>query len=182
MKHFVCPDCGLDYDTVMPLDTVRAVRSYPRRYKALLTGVFDDDEDPDAVVNRRPDDSTPSALEHTARAAHVIDATGPLIRRASVEDEPTLKWFDFEERSAERRYNESSRREVLAEIETACADLAATLDTVGDDDWTRVAHFDTDDRTVLDLARDAVHAGSHHLRQIEKVLEQVRGRPSSPNW
>lgn len=181
MRGFVCPDCGLDYGTVKPLDAIRAIRSYPRRYRAFLTG-FDDDEDPDALVRRRPDPATPSALEHAVRAAYVIDATAPLIRRTIVEDEPSLPSFDFEQRPTERRYDEESRREVLSEIETACADLATTLDTVDDEDWLRIAHFDDGDRTVLDMARDAVHAGSHRLREIERVLPQVRGRPLRSNW
>lgn len=173
-----CPDCGLELDTISPLDAVRAVRSFPRRYRALLTG-FDDRENGDALVRRRPDPSTPSALERAAAVADLLDASAPMIRRTTVEDQPTLAHFDAQRRDAERAANERSLREVLDEIDTACADLAATIEMVDDDDWSRVAHLDSGDRTSLEMARDAVHEGSHTLRDVEEGLRQVRGRPSA---
>ncbi|HEX2275399.1 MAG TPA: hypothetical protein VHG90_16165, partial [Acidimicrobiales bacterium] len=74
-------------------------------------------------------------------------------------------------------YNERPLPQVLSDLETACADLTATLDTVEADGWTRLGRFDYGERSILDLTRNAVHEGSHHLRDIERVLNQVRGRP-----
>ena len=45
------------------------------------------------------------------------------------------------------------------------------------DDWTRTAVFDFGDREVIDMARNMVHEGSHHLRDIERVLRSVIGKP-----
>ena len=43
----MCPECGLDYDTVSPSDAVAAVRSFPRRYREALFGFTDQtDEQP----------------------------------------------------------------------------------------------------------------------------------------
>lgn len=173
-----CPDCGLDFGTVMPLDAVRAVRSYPRRYRALLTG-FDDDEDGDALVRRRPDASGSTALETAARVADVLDATAPIIRRMTVEEAPTLEPPSSQGRDAPRSANERPVREVMDEIDTACADLASTTEMVDDDDWLRTAHFPTGDRTVLEMARSAVREGSHGLREIERIMRRVRGRPTA---
>jgi hypothetical protein len=177
-KGQTCPDCGLDIGTVMPLDAVAAVRSFPRRYRGLLTG-FDDDEDADALVRRRPDPSTPSALETAARVADVLDATSPIIRRMTVEDEPSLDLPGTQGRDSPRPANDRPIQEVLGEIDTACADLASTTEMVDDDDWLRVGHFPGGDRTVLDMARNAVHEGSHNLREIERIMRQVRGRPAA---
>ena len=55
MSSYVCPECGLDYDTVSPEDAAVAVRSFPRRYREAMAGI---DED---VLRRRP---APEARMH----------------------------------------------------------------------------------------------------------------------
>lgn len=181
MNDHVCPRCGFHADTVMPLDAIRAIRSFPRRYRAVLTS-FDQDEDPDSLVRRRPDASTPSALEYAAEAADLLDATAPLVRRMAVEDVPSLPDPGRQRRDDQVPDNERSVREVIGELETACADLPMTLETLDGEDWTRLARFPSGERDILTLAREAVHVGSHNLRDIERVLAQVRGRSSEPDW
>ncbi|HEX2041041.1 MAG TPA: DinB family protein [Acidimicrobiales bacterium] len=181
---WVCPECGLDYNTIKPLDAIAAIRSFPRRYRAALS-TFGRDEDPDSVLRRRPAPDVWSALEYAAHVADVIDDIAPAVRRITIEERPSFppSW-DPDERAVagaygERPpYNERSLPEVISDLETACADLAATLDTVEADGWTRSGRFDYGERSILDLARNAVHEGSHHLRDIERVLRQVRGRPA----
>jgi hypothetical protein len=175
MAGWVCPECGLEYGSVKPLDTIAAVRSFPRRYRAALT-TFGRDEDPDALVRRRPEPGVWSALEYAAHVADMLDRFAPAIRRMLVEDRPTLPFFEPEARVQDDHFNERPLRSVVAEVETACADLAGALDTVGADDWTRTGVFDWGERDVITTARNAVHEGSHHLRDIERVLRRVRGR------
>ncbi len=175
MARRVCPECGLDYGSVKPLDAIAAIRSFPRRYRAALT-TFGRDEDPDALVRRRPEPDSWSALEHAAYAADMIDRYAPAVRRMLVEDNPTLPFFDPESRVDEERWIERPLRDVVSDMETACADMASTLDTVDSGDWTRTGRFDWGERDVLSAAREAVHVGSHHLRDIEQVLRRVRGR------
>jgi hypothetical protein len=170
-----CPVCGLDFESIKPLDAIAAIRSFPRRYRAALT-TFGQDEDADAVVRRRPEPDDWSALEHAAFAADMIDRYAPSVRRMLVEDNPTLPFFDPDSRVEDERWNERPVRDVVWAMETACADMASTLDTVGADDWTRTGRFDWGERDVLGAAREAVHQGSHHLRDIEQVLRRVRGR------
>ena len=182
MAGWVCPECGLDYDTVKPLDAIAAVRSFPRRYRAALTQ-FGQDEDADSILRRRPEPGVWSALEYAAHAADIIDHLAPAIRRMTVEDRPVLTSWDPDERAAAGAYNETapynerSLPRVISDMETATADMAATLETVEADEWARTGRFDFGERDVLTTARNAVHEGSHHLRDIERVLSQVRGRP-----
>ncbi len=184
MAGWVCPECGLDYDTIKPLDAIAAVRSFPRRYRAALT-TFSRDEDADSILRRRPAPDVWSAIEYTAHVADIIDDIAPAIRRIAIEERPSFppSW-DPDERAlsgayGERPpYNERPLPQVLADLETACADMAATLETIEADEWTRAGRFDYGERTILDLTRNAVHEGSHHLRDVERVLNQVRGRPS----
>jgi len=106
----------------------------------------------------------------------MLDHLGPAIRRIIVEDEPTVTLFDNEQRAAAQAYNRQARSEVLGWLELTCADLASILEAVGTGDWLRIGHLDRGDRDALALAREAVHEGSHHLRDVQRVLNEVRGR------
>jgi hypothetical protein len=108
--------------------------------------------------------------------ADVLDHLGPAIRRITVEDEPTITFFDNDRRAEEQAYNRQDRDEVLGWLDLACEDLASILGSVAPDDWTRIGHFEWGDRSALAMARNAVHEGSHHLRDVQRVLGQVRGR------
>ena len=136
------------------------------------------DDRPDAVFRRRPDPHTWSALEYTAHVADVLDHLGPAIRRIVVGDNPLISLFDNEERAAQQRYNELERAEVLGWLELACAELASVLEAVNPDDWTRTGRLEAGERDALTVARHGVHEGSHHLRDVQRVLNQVRGRRS----
>ncbi|MCA1676351.1 MAG: class II holin family protein, partial [Actinobacteria bacterium] len=59
----------------------------------------------------------------------------------------------------------------------ACAELASVLEGVSPDDWTRTGLLAGVPRDALTMARDGVHEGSHHLRDVHRVLATVRGRP-----
>ncbi len=152
-----------------------AVRSFPRRYRALLVTPGSDDG-PDAVFRRRPDPRTWSALEYTAHVADVLDHLGPAIRRIVVGDNPSITFFENDERAAQQRYNELERAEVLGWLELACAELSSVLEGVRADDWTRTGRLEAGERDAVTVARDGVHEGSHHLRDVQRVLNQVRGR------
>jgi hypothetical protein len=154
-----------------------AVRSFPRRYRALLVTPGSDDG-PHAVFRRRPEPSTWSALEYTAHVADMLDHFGPAIRRIVVENNPSISFFDNDERARTKRYNELERAEVLGWLELACGELASVVEGVNADDWTRTGRLEAGERDALTVARNGVHEGSHHLRDVQRVLNQVRGRPA----
>jgi len=154
-----------------------AVRSYLRRYGARLAGPGTDNDDPNASIRRRPDPSSWTALEYTAHVADVIDRTGPVIRRVLVTDEPELSFPQPDEVHADPSWNRLDRTEVLVWLDLATAELASVLESVGPYDWARTARFEWGSEDALGLARTAVHEGSHHLRDIERTLAAVRGRP-----
>lgn len=175
---WVCPQCGLDYDTILPPDAVAALRSYPRRYLELFPA-RDDDEKPAGVIRRRPEPAVWSALEY---AAHVGAALGELanaIRVMTIEDNPTINEFnDPDVQVNEERWNEQSREEVLARLRDAADHAATVVENVPRDSWHRTAVFPWGDRDALTMARNAVHEGYHHLRDVDDVLKRVVGSPS----
>ncbi len=152
-----------------------SVRSFPRRYRALLAAPGSADG-PDAVFRRRPNPSTWSALEYTAHVADRLDHVGPAVRRTTFENQPVIEVFDSDDRAAEKAYNVLDRTEVLGWLDFACAELASVLEGVNADDWTRTALVAGVPRDALTIARDGVHEGSHHLRDVQRVLAAVRGR------
>ena len=173
-RAWVCPNCGLNYDTISPNDTIVSIRSYPRRYRDALGDL----EDPARVemLRRRPDAKTWSVLEYTA---HVRDGLGWMadtFQRMQREDHPTIEHEDADERAAAQRFNEQDPEAVLDELATNADRAANNLAQVRPDEWTRTATFAWGDRDLLTMARNAVHEGYHHLRDVEKVLQQVRGR------
>ncbi len=174
---WTCPECGLVYDTISPRDAALAVRTYPRRYRYILTH-FGPGEDVDDVIRRRPHGGVSwSALEHAAHAADTLDLLAPAIRRVTTETNPRLSFPDAIERAEAERYNEQGLLDVLSRMETACADLSMTIEYMDPNDWSRTATVDGETREAIDLARDAVHQGAHHLREIERVLAEVRRVP-----
>jgi S-DNA-T family DNA segregation ATPase FtsK/SpoIIIE len=174
---YVCPQCGLDYDTILPADGVTALRSYPRRYRELMAA-RDDDDKPDGVIRRRPEPSVWSALEYTAHVADVEDELAGAIARMVREDNPTISdGMDPDQRAADARYNEQDREATLEHLRAACENAAKVVADVPNDAWSKMATFPWGDRDALTMMRNAVHEGYHHLRDVADVLRKVTGRP-----
>jgi hypothetical protein len=177
VSGWVCPECGLDYDRIAALDTIAAVRSYPRRYREALFGFSDEtSEDPDAVVRRRPDPSTWSALEYTAHVRDLLAWTAAAVRRLNREREPVVEGFDPDGRARADAYNAQDVTDVLDGMGEAAQQLANALGEVDANDWGRTGTFPWGERDILTTARNATHEGSHHLRDVERVLRAVIGR------
>ena len=170
---YVCPGCGLDYSTISPPDAKVAIRSYGRRYRAALAASMDDDAD-EALVRRRPDATTWSALEYAGHVADAFEFIATSIRRMHESTSPTLETMDFEGRVVSERYNEADPAAVLQRLEASATHLAEEVDRVGPDGWHRGATFPFGERDVLTMTRNGVHEGSHHLRDVERVLEAAR--------
>jgi hypothetical protein len=156
------------------------VRSFPRRYREALFGFTEaTDEQPDAVVRRRPAPSTWSALEYTAHVRDVLEWMADTIRRMNREREPTIDSFDQDQVALDDRYNDQDVDRVLDGVAAAADRLVAVLRDVDAGDWGRLGHFSWGDRDMLTMARNAVHEGAHHLRDVDRVLRAVVGHPPS---
>jgi hypothetical protein len=182
VKGWVCPECGLQYDPISPADAIAAVQSFPRRYREALFGFADDideavDEDVDAVVRRRPDATTWSALEYTAHVRDALEWTAAAVRRINRERGPIIEAYDPDVRADVERYNEQAPSTVLDQLEQSADRLVAEMGDVDASDWQRTGHFPWGERDLLTTARNAVHEGSHHLRDVNRVLRAVVGHP-----
>lgn len=174
---WTCPECGLKYDTILPADAAAAVRSFPRRYRELLPQ-RDDDEKPDGVIRRRPEPTVWSALEYTAHVADVFVELGRDVRRITTEDNPTITGgMDPDQLAIDAKYNEQDREAVLERLMAEAEAMATTIESVPNDAWSKTGTYSFGEREALDMARNAVHEGYHHLRDVQSVLSRVIGQP-----
>lgn len=170
-----CPECGIDYDKLAAGDLAVAVRSYPRRFRSLVT-TFDEHEDEDALIRRKPDAATWSALAYTVHVADVFEWHADAVRRMLDTDDASIAWPSSDEAAWETSANATDRDAALDRLARESNRLAAVLDDVHGEAWTREAEFDWGRRDILATARNAVHEGHHHLDDVERVLASARGR------
>lgn len=136
--------------SISPADAAVALRSYPRRWRALLARAEDEDQ-PEGVLRREPPDGGPSVLGHLGATVGALTEAGGDLR---VEGAP------------------GDDVDALDRVATA---LAAAVDGVDADAWARPT---SGGGTLLDVVRRAVVAGSEHLRDAERTFDQVVGRPA----
>ena len=168
-----CDECGFSEESVSPADVVAALRKFGRRYRAPLTR-FLPGEDGDSLLRQRPAPGVWSALEY---AAHVRDVFGwydERVQRSLVEDRPSFDGPSHEEVAEAERYNEQDPIAVADALAANAERLADTFESVPDDGWDRVHLRWGEERTVLLVARRAVHEGNHHLLDIGRGLRKVR--------
>jgi hypothetical protein len=170
-----CPGCGLDLDGIKPPDAIVTVRSLPRRWQGAFAKAGNE-EDTEALLRRRPSGGGASALELACRVAEVLDLLERHVRRTAVSDQPDLSPADADPAAVSVCADRPSGG-VLDQLSVAAEALASTLDGVAPGAWLRPATLDGRLTDVRGLARAAAHEGTHHLRDVEEVLRDVRGRP-----
>ena len=172
-----CPGCGYLAAKVGPADAAAAARSFPRRFRGLL--VRPDDVDPE-IVHRRAADGEPSALDHTEVAATGMAAAGRALVRIDAQpgtgvdlDPPPGPGQPVAGAAGSRRLDQ-----VLERLQESADQLVNAFERFHGDAWAHPGTLaDGTAVTALDVARAGVHAGAHHLRAAERVLERVRLLP-----
>jgi hypothetical protein len=168
---------GPDVSRLSPSDAVAALRSYPRRFRALLT-TFDNDESPDDLVHRTGPDRL-SALDHADRAARVFALLGNAARSVLVEESPVLApaVLEHQERDSIQPAGPGAGIASVSDLlELEARHLAETAERVSADDWNRIGTIAGSGQQVraIDLVREAVRSGSLHLRAAEAAIEAAR--------
>lgn len=157
-----------------PDDAAVAVRSFPRRFRAVFARPDDEDRWEPDEIGRRIGPEGRSAADHLlaadgvlALAARVCDQArrGDAVHPA-VADLSTATWDD----------DHTPVPALLDQLEATAETTAATLDRVPTDDWgtpVRIADHDASP-SLLGVVQDAVAAVAAHLRAAERVLAAVR--------
>jgi hypothetical protein len=171
-----CPTCGFAPDTVSPTDAVVSLRSFPSRWRSALA-VHLDDPDPEAMLAGRTAPGEWSALEHAGHVRDVLHALDIRLQRALREDEPVLPETHVTPPSGA---NEQGLAVVLAALTLSSDQFAETVGRVGPSEFSRRARRAGETITALDLVREAVHEGSHHLHLATRTLADLRSAASTP--
>ena len=169
-----CPTCGFAPSTVGPADAAAAVRSYTRRWRALL--VRPDDPDPE-IVHRRTGPDEPSAVDHAVASAAGMAAAALALERLHMEEDAEVDAgpAPHEVPSPTGAAGDLPLRRVLDQVAAAADELASAMTLFRGDRWAAPGRLsDGQPVDALDLARGGVHAGTHHLRGAERVLAGVR--------
>jgi hypothetical protein len=151
---------GLDVSHLSPEDVVAALRSYPRRFRELLTSV-DESEVP------------AEAIDHADHVARSLALLGESMRQVLVKDEPTLLPAVADDSGREWAHSgASSIDDVLAFLTMEANALADAVADVPAEAWTRRGVVAGSNRpmSALDIAREAARTGSDHLRAAERAL------------
>ena len=173
-----CDECGFVAETVSPSDAVVALRSFGRRWRGAMALL---DKEDDAVLRRRPAAGVWSALEYLAHTRDAIAVNGWAMTEALAKDHPVLEWPGGADPSAPADDHPVSTTpdadSGLAELAANCEQVATRADKVDPGDWRRPATLRggrDEEVDALWFLHHAVHEGSHHLRDVQRVLETVR--------
>ena len=168
----------MDLSKLSPSDAAVALRGLERRYRGLFAGLGDD-ESPDDLAHRPAGGW--SAIEHVVAAARAISSADRSLAAVVTQDSPTVAPADVDPAARPHPQAPSGPlHERLAELGFEANGLADRVHAVDAADWTRTAVVGDGSGqtlTALDIVRVAVDAGVSHLRDAERVLTQVRGRP-----
>lgn len=153
---------GVDPATISPADAAVALRSYPRRWRGAFA-VVEYEEEGEELLRR----GEPSAIELLGAACKLLEEAHGWLSRIQTSDEPQLGRMQPVPQGAKGS---------LDEFEAIATALAADVEAVPAEAWTRTGRLDDSDVTALDLVRRAVATVSDRLRQAERTLREQVGR------
>ena len=166
-----CAKCGFDARTVSPSDAIAAIRSFPRRYRRILQDALLDFDYGDQIISTRPS-AMWSALELTAHVRDALHVFEKRMQRIVQEDSPSLAEAELE--APPTSAHEQGVELVLATLLSTSDEFARTASRISGDDWVRKGTLGGDEVSALDVLREAVHDGAHHLRDLERVIAAAR--------
>lgn len=163
-----------------PSDAAVAVRSFPRRFRALLAHADDRDDpeqqvDPDELARRVGPDGT-SAADHLVAADGVLALVDRALEQGVGRQDPVL--HPAVSRLGEVGFEDPRRplAALLDQLETTAADCAARIERVPSEEWARHVRVADHDRAVglLEIAQDGVDVVAAHLRAAERTIAAVK--------
>jgi hypothetical protein len=160
-----------------PSDAAVAVRSFPRRFRAVLARPDDDEErvDPDELARRVGPDGH-SAVDHLLAADGVLALADRALEQVRSDPDPVLHPGVADLAGVSFDDPHSPLAGLLDQLEATAARTARRIDDVPTDDWARHVRIAGHDAAagVLDIVRDAVDVAASHLRAAERTIQAVR--------
>jgi hypothetical protein len=168
-----CETCGFEWAQLSPPDAATAARSLGRRWRQLLElAVGGDDCGVDLVHRHQPGGW--SIVGHGAHVAEVLERKAVALAAVRDHHRPVLP-ADIEAPHASDDTVDAA--DVAGDIAGAAEMLARTIESISGDDWLRIGVLVGRDVTAANLALDAVHEATHHLRAAEDALAEAGVAP-----
>ncbi len=157
---------------VSPSDAVVAMRTWPRRYRATLAPIADDQISEKAL---RVGPQGVSALDLAIKSLGTWVLLEKALHDIRMTECPTLHPAVTE--SAARSWEShptETLESVLDQIDDVANSLADAIAAMPSSDWSRTATVaGGGTTTALAIAREAVHVGADNLREIERTLAAI---------
>lgn len=164
-----CIECGFDWEGPLG-DLSEQLGRMPHEFEDALAGR---DE---AELRKRPEASIWSPLEYAAHTRDVLAWYEERIRRVLTVDRPQLSAVGWSAATKEREATSL----VLMGLAEATTALCHRFESLSPGEWKRVGiGSEGDERSVLMLARRAVHEAVHHLLDVRRQTAEQGARERS---
>lgn len=170
-----CEACGFDPDQLAPPDAAVAARSLARRWRELLDGVAQREEDGEMLLRRRFDSGW-SPLERAGHVTGVFEHTAEGLLRVWERERPALDGPGGDDAGRGLAVT-TGRGDLLAHLGGAAERLARVVEHYDGAEWDRTGLRAGQEVTAWQLAAEAVYEASHHLRACNDELAAACGHP-----
>ncbi len=145
-------------------DAITALRSMGRRWRELFEDV------PDDKLRRRPAPEVWSPLEYAAHTRDVVALVGRGMNEVLKGTEPSFSAIEPDPPGTDHGYNALDPSDVLDQLAAEAERMAERASKALPEHWKRGATMGGEATDAGWLLRHAVHDGSHHLRDVERIL------------
>lgn len=171
------------FSSLSPSDAAVALRSFPRRFRDASSAAvvdLDDEVDQDEIdeVSNRPGADGWSGVDHVAAAAGRVDAAGRTLRSVLVSPTRPIDEALVTDGADETPTHSGHLEHELDRLDETCSGLAEQIESADADQWlvTRPT-TGSGSANPLEVVQTTVGVTLDHLRSLERVLREVRGRP-----
>jgi hypothetical protein len=164
-----CDECGFDATRLTVADAIAALRSLGRRWREAFREV------PVEVLRERPDPAMWSPIEYAAHTRDVLTLIGAGLEEALDDRRPAFPAMEPDPPgpvAADHGYNALEPGRVLDELEAGATAMAARAKRALPEHWARTATVGDRELDAGWAIRHAVHDATHHLRDVERILEE----------
>jgi DinB superfamily len=156
-----CPECGYDGSVTRAADVASLSRVNAAEWRQLFIEGL--------VRAGRPNDETWSSLEYACHVRDVYRKMDSRIDAMLADDDPMFANWDQDETAVADRYEAQDPAIAVAELERAAEMMAARLDALTTDQWSRPGRrSDGASFTIDTIARYMAHDVIHHVWDVRQ--------------
>lgn len=166
---------GLDLSRESPADIAVTMRSLPRRFGEALAPRDDETDDDVEALARRVGPDGASALDHVADTGRTLALLAGALTQVVAGKRPVLHDAVVDPAARTWQLDATDLEGELALLADEALELAGRVERTSVEQWDEVGRVvGGDERTALDLAREAVRTAITGLRATEAAMAAAR--------